>query len=208
MTSSFGSEALARWGVLDLVLREDRRDRLLASVPPPPPAVLAVLRSQWSEVHGETSDQWCERLGMQSSVFDAFVSRRWRWEAWCEQSFAGSVSSTFLSRKAGLDQVCFWQLDVDDADFAAELYLQLREGETAIHLHHAQLYGPVALEQLPAHQRNLLMVMRVGDISAPKPVGSTWRLVSLHQRLPAALDDAMRQRLLLELGEQHLASGR
>jgi hypothetical protein len=206
MTQAFGSEALARWGLLELVQREERRDVLMASVPMPAPAVLEVLRSQWSDRHGEDVDQWCSRLGFQPADFDALVAREWRWAACCEQRFAASVASTFLRRKVGLDQVCFWQLDVQDADLAAELYLRLREGETSMQQLKAQRCGPVALEQLPAQLRAVLFGMRVDDISAPRPVGSTWQLLWLQQRLPAALDEPMRKRLLLELGEQLLAS--
>jgi hypothetical protein len=204
MTQSFGSEALARWGLLELVQREERRDVLMAAVPLPAPAVLEVLRSQWSDRHGEDAEQWCARLGARPADFDALVAREWRWAAWCEQRFAASVASTFLRRKVGLDQVCFWQLDVQDADLASELYLRLREGETSMQQLHAQRCGPVALEQLPAPLRAVLLGMRVDAISAPMSVGSTWQLLWLQQRLPAALDEPMRKRLLLEMGEQLL----
>jgi hypothetical protein len=206
VTQAFGSEALARWGLLELVQREERREVLMGPVPMPSPAVLEVLRRQWSDRHGEDAEQWCARLGARPVDFDALVAREWRWAAWCEQRFAASVASTFLRRKAGLDQVCFWQLDVQDADLAAELYLRLREGETSMQQLKAQRCGPVALEQLPAQLRAVLFGMRVDDISAPRPVGSTWQLLWLQQRLPAALDEPMRKRLLLELGEQLLAS--
>ena len=207
MTQSFGSEALARWGLLEVVQREERRDLLMASVPLPAPAVLEVLRIQWSDRHGEDMDQWCARLGAQPADFDALVAREWRWAAWCEQRFSTSVASTFLRRKAGLDQVCFWQLDVQDEDLASELYLRLREGEATMQELHAQRCGPVALEQLPAPLRAVLLGMRVDTISAPRAVGSTWQLLWLQQRLPAALDEPMRQRLLLDMGDQLLRSG-
>lgn len=206
MTQVFSSEALARCGLLEIVQRELRRDVLMSSVPLPAPAVIEVLRSQWSERFGEGPVEWCARQGTQPADFDALVTREWRWEAWCEQRFSSSVGSTFLRRKAGLDQISFWQLDVEDSDLASELYLRLSEGEASMEQLHAQFFGPVPLEQLPDPLRAVLLSMRIDEISSPRFVGSSWQILRVQKRLPAALDKPMRKRLLLELGEELLAS--
>jgi hypothetical protein len=201
MTPSFDSKALARWGLLELVQREERRDLLMASVPLPAPAVLEVLRSQWRDDHEEDTDQWCARYGTEAADFDALVTRAWRWKTFCEQRFAASLASTFLRRKPGLDQVCFWKFTVQDEDFASELYQRLREGEATMQQLKAQFCGPLALEQLPLQLRAVLTGLHLDQVSLPLPEGNNWALLQLQQRLPAALDEVMRCRLLLELGE-------
>lgn len=206
MTPSFNSKALARWGLLELVQREERRDLLMASVPQPAPAVLGVLRSQWRDGHGEDAEQWCARYGTEAADFDALVTREWRWKTFCEQRFSAFLASTFLRRKPGLDQVCFWKLTVQDEDFASELYQRLREGEATMQQLKAQFCGPLAMEQLPSQLRAVLIGLHLDQVSLPFLQGTHWALLQLQQRLPAALDAVMRRKLLLELGEALLDS--
>ena len=71
---------------------------------------------------------------------------------------------------------------------------------------HAQFFGPVSLEQLPDPLRAVLLSMRIDEISSPRFVASSWQILRVQKRLPAALDKPMRKRLLLELGEELLVS--
>ena len=213
---SFAS--LARWGLADLVQREQRRDQLMAEVPMPEPTLLEVLRCQWAETlqrsSGERPEQWLARLGLQQEDADALAARPWRWQRFCEQRFSAAVRSTFLARKAGLDQVAFWRLELADAELAAELHQQLREQETSFEQLAAQArdgepwaverVGPVALEALPPELTALLRTLQPGELRRPLPVASRWQLVRLEQRWPAVLDQPLRTRLLAELGEQLL----
>ena len=159
VAETYNASDLARWGLLEPVRRELIRDRMMAAIAEPSSAVLAVLRQQ-------------------SDADQAALIRRWRWQQWCQQYGAAKVASHFLARKAGLDQIRFWRLISNDSDLVAELYQQLREGESSFEqlAHKAQvaLVGPLPLAQLPADLAALLRVSEVGVLRAPRqmPDGS------------------------------------
>lgn len=202
---------LATWGLLDRVERERRRDQLLATVALPPAAVLEVLRAQWTDVNGLSPEQWLEALGLEASAVDALVSRQWRWQQWCEQRFAGSLNSYYLSRKAGLDRVRFWQLELSDADLAAELYQRLRQGEVSFAALAEEFAseasvtvcrrGPTAMGELPPELCTALQKLEVGALLAPRLVGAVWQILQLDGKEPQSLSAELRARLLTELGE-------
>ena len=202
---------LASWGLLEAVQTERQRDQLMAGVPMPPGPVLEVLRTQWVERHGLNAQQWCERSGLGLDVFDRLVSRDWRWQRWCEETFASSLPSYYLSRKAGLDQVSFWILEVPDEHLAAELYQRIRGkevgfGQLALDLETSQAgwiaqRGPTALADLPPQLRAALVGLQEGTLLAPRLVGSAWQLLYLEGRQSAALTPDLRCALLQELGE-------
>ena len=195
MGDSYSASDLARWGLLEAARREAARDQLMAAIPEPPEAVLAVLQRQQ---RGVAQDQ---RI------------RRWRWQQWCQQHGAAKVASHFLARKAGLDQVSFWLLSCSDGELIAELYQQLREGESSFEQLAQQgggawqvsFTGPVPLEQLPPDLAGLLRVSGVGELWAPRQVANgLWQLVRLEQLKSAELDEHMQVHLINELGERAL----
>ena len=200
----YSSQVLAHFGLIDQVRAEVARDLLIEAIDQPAAAVLAVLRNHWCEARGETCDQWCNRLGLEASDLDQQIGRQWRWLQWCRQTFSTGVESHYLKRKAGLDQVCFWQLAVNDADLAEELSLRLREGETSMLQLRATRRGPISLNGVEAELRPILQAMPAGAVSAPLPHASGWQLVQVEQHFPASLDASLRERLLLELGEEAL----
>lgn len=207
---------LATWGLLDQVERERRRDQLLAGVSMPPAAVLDVLRAQWADKTGLSPQQWLDRSGLDASALDALVARAWRWQRWCEQRFAGSVNSYYLSRKAGLDRVLFWQLELSDGDLAAELYQRLRQGEVSFEALAQEFAaegavmvcqcGPVPLGELSAELRVALNKLQSGAFLAPRLVGSIWQVLQLQCKEPQPFSGELRTRLLGELGEAALLS--
>jgi hypothetical protein len=195
MGDSYSASDLARWGLLETARREAARDQLMEAISEPPEAVLAVLQQQQP---GVAQDQ---------------LIRRWRWQQWCQQHGAAKVASHFLARKAGLDRVSFWRLVCSDGELIAELYQQLREGESSF----AQLAqqgggawqvsftGPVPLGQLPPDLAGLLRVSSIGELWAPRQsADGRWQVVRLEALQPAVLDQELRQALCLDLGERAL----
>lgn len=63
----------------------------------------------------------------------------------------------------------------------------------------------MALAELPEGLAQLLRVSQPGQLWPPKPIQQGWILVRLDQSQPAMLDQRLRRRLLLELGQQLLA---
>jgi hypothetical protein len=93
--------------------------------------------------------------------------------------------------------------------------MQLKEGEISFESLLQQLppqpelgprgqQGPVALAELPEGLAQLLRVSQPGQLWPPKPIQNGWILVRLDQSRPAVLDQRLRRRLLLELGQQLL----
>lgn len=211
----YSRRELASWGLLDTADRERRRDQLLASVAMPSDAVLKVLRLQWTELHGLLPQQWLERSGLDPEALDALVSRQWRWQRWCEQRFSGSLNSYYLSRKSGLDQVLFWQLELADGDLAAELYQRLRQGEASFEALAQQFAadedvivrrrGPIPLDELSGELSLVLNRLRSGELLAPRLVGAVWQTLQLERKETQPLSPELRLRLLGELGEAVLS---
>jgi hypothetical protein len=214
----YSASDLARWGLLEAARREAARDQLMSAVAPPPAGVLEVLRQQWLQQQGirdlEQLGQWLERQRLAPADFEALVARGWRWQQWCQQHGGAQVASHFLARKAGLDRVSFWRLSSSDADLIAELYQQLREGESSFEqllqqggdAWQVSFNGPMPLEQLPPDLAGLLRVSRVGELWAPRQAAEgCWQLLRLEQLQPAVLDEELRAALCQELGERALA---
>jgi AraC-like DNA-binding protein len=78
---TYNATDLAHWGLLELVRREQIRDRMMAAIAEPSSAVLAVLRQQ-------------------SDADETALIRRWRWQQWCQQHGAAKVASHFLAHLA------------------------------------------------------------------------------------------------------------
>ena len=123
------------------------------------------------------------------------------------------VESHFLDRKLHLDQVTYSLIRVRDADLAAEIYQQIREGEADFQQlapmfsegqerHSGGLIGPVPLGV--AHP-DLIPRLRTGELRQlwePFFVVDIWLVLRLEQRMTAQLDEAMRLQLEQELFEQ------
>ncbi len=219
--SLYSGVDLARWGLIDCVLQEAARDRLIESIPPPPSALMAVLLRQWMEAHSLSSpqmlDQWLRRRQLDSNHLSELVSRSWRWQRWCESYAENQLPSYFLARKAGLDKVRYWHLTCSQKDLAAELYLRLRDAEITFEGLSAdspsldstdfdvQLIGPLEIDQASPELRPMLQSGQLGVLWSPRPTrAGAWQIVRIDEREPAALDDSMRTRLLIEIGDSFL----
>lgn len=215
-SDTYSKLELANWGLLDRAERERRKDQLLAGVAMPPAVLLEVLRAQWADANGLGPEQWLESSGLEAAGADALVSRQWRWQKWCEQRFGGAVNSYYLSRKSGLDRVLFWQLELPDADLAAELYQRLRQREVSFELLAQEFAqeasvtvcrcGPLAMDELSSELFSALQKLEVGALLAPRFVGAVWQILQLVGKEPQSLSAELRASLLVELGEAVIGS--
>ena len=211
---------LALWGLLDVVRREQMRDKLIASVTMPPSEVFDVLMRQWAREKGldsiEAVKAWLEHQGLASEDLISVVARSWRWNQWCQREGAARLNSYFLARKTSLDQVKFWRLLCPDQDLSNELFQQLRGDEVTLErleadasrgLFSVEQLGPVSLSRLDPPLAELLRVSAIGEIWSPRPAEhGGWQIVVLLQRKLAVLDQSLRSQLLEELGESLLDS--
>ena len=212
---------LARWGLLEIVRREQCLDHLLVDFPLPEAADLVALRGDLDQrlglADGEARARWLESQGLSEADFDAMAARSLQWLRFCQIRWGSQVPSLFLAQKASLDGVTYSLLRMRDGDLIKEIYLQIREGEeslaklAAIHSEGPErqsggLIGPQSMAELPPALARLLQVSEIGQLWSPRQMDGYWLIVRLEAIHGAVLDGPMREQLLLEQGELFLRS--
>jgi parvulin-like peptidyl-prolyl isomerase len=138
-----------------------------------------------------------------------------RWRKWCEQRYAATVEHEYLRRKAEFDEVTYSLLRLRDADLAAELHQQLQEGEVSFEALASSFsegpeknsggkLGPVPLSTPHPALAKLLEISQEGQLWPPKQLEGWWIIVRLEKRKGAQLDEALKQRLIIEQGDDWL----
>ena len=199
--------------------REAAIDGCLKSIPPPPPDQLKAMLEQWCQQQRinspQTLQRWQEEQGLSPEQWQQFVARRWRWLLWCEQNLEAKLNSYYLERKSQLDQVIYSLLRVKDQHLANELHLRIKEGEASFEeiaseysegseRHQGGRLGPVPLSQPHPMLAKLLQVSTPGQLWPPKQLENWWIVVRLEELQCTELSDSLKQRLLFELGDQHV----
>jgi len=195
---------------------EQRRDRWLQGIPAPPeeqhPSLVQAYLADLELRTPAAVQAWMQREAVGEADLLARAVRHAQWLAVCERHCGPQIPSYFLKRKSQLDRVSYTILPLAEQELCSELYLRLREQETDFDTvlaqapQHPELgergrFGPVALAELPEGLAQLLRVSQPGQLWPPKPINNGWVLVRLEESRPAVLDQALRRRLLLELGE-------
>ena len=163
----------------------------------------------------QTLQRWQEEQGLSPEQWQQFVARRWRWLLWCEQNLEAKLNSYYLERKSQLDQVIYSLLRVKDQHLANELHLRIKEGEASFEeiaseysegseRHQGGRLGPVPLSQPHPMLAKLLQVSTPGQLWPPKQLENWWIVVRLEELQCTELSDSLKQRLLFELGDQHV----
>ena len=130
-------------------------------------------------------------------------------------SFSGKAEARFLQRKEELDQATYSLLRVKDSGLAHELYLQLEAGESNFqHLasqfsegpekHSGGQVGPAPLARAHPKLHKRLRTATPGIVLEPVVIEAWWVVARLDERMEASFDDAMQQRMAIELLEQWL----
>ena len=134
---------------------------------------------------------------------------------WMEEHYGPKVEARFLERRQDLERVVFRTLRLRQLGLAEELYLRLLDEEesfgdlAACHSLGEErftrgLMGPMPISQPHPNVRAVLAGMEIGDLSPPFTVDQTLLILRLEHRIPAALDEAMRQHLLQDLMQPDL----
>lgn len=217
--SGFTNEQLASWGLLRQVRREALMDEHMQSIAQPSAAQLEPLLQQWCQQQRMQSPQelerWQQQHGLNAKQWEHFVARRGRWLQWCEQNLEGKLNSHYLERKSQLDQVTYSLLRVKNEPLARELHLRIKEGEASFEEIAGEFsegperqqggrLGPVPLSQPHPMLAKLLQVSTPGQLWPPKQLESWWIVVRLEALHCTELNDALKERLLFELGDRHL----
>lgn len=153
---------------------------------------------------------WLKQRHMNHKGLVAHLDRALRIEKFKYTTWGHRLESYFLQRKAHLDQVIFSMVSTQDWDVAQELYFRLQEKEQTFAELASQysqaaesqtqgIVGPIAVGNLHPVLQRLANISQVGQLWAPTPIGQYFAIVRLEKRIPAQLDNAMRQTLLQEL---------
>jgi parvulin-like peptidyl-prolyl isomerase len=219
---AFTDRELARLGLFDAAWRFRLMDAETAAIPAPPPGpeveqALGRFLAELQLQDPAARQAWCQSRGLEEQDLLTIALRPLRWQIWCEQRFGGSVETEYLRRKAEFDLVTYSLLRVRDADLAAELHQQIREGEASF----ADLagrysegpeqktggsVGPVPLATPHPSLARLLQISQPGQLWPPKLLEEWWIIVRLDTLTTTQLDEPLRRRLVVDQGEQWLRS--
>jgi hypothetical protein len=169
---------------------------------------------QWNLTTDEQQQQWRSTCGLNQAQFDAWMTRSHRIEKFKQITWGHKLESYFLQRKREFDRVIYSLLRTKDRDVAQELFFRISEGEESFVILAQQysqgseaetggLVGPVELGTLNTNLAELLYTSQIGQVES-LGIGEWCLIVRLEKRVPAQLDDAMRQRLLQEKFNQWL----
>ena len=131
----------------------------------------------------------------------------------CRDHFMHRAEQRFLARKHQLDQVVYSLLRVESGALAQELYLRIAEGEADFAELAAQyakgpeqttrgVVGPAPILQAHPALAERLRTSRPGQLSPPLQIEQWWLVVRLEVMRPATFDEAMQERMGLELFEE------
>lgn len=208
---------LATYQMMPQFLIQSIIDRAIQSINCTPEETVQAcqqLYQQWSLVTDAQQQEWRSHYGLSAAEFEQLATRSLRIEKFQQQSWAHQIESYFLQRKHDLDQVVYSLLRTQDQDIAQELYFRISEGEAPfaeLALQYSQgiekqtggLLGPVELGTLHQNLAELLYTSRIGHVQ-PSKLGEWCMIIRLEKRIPAQLDESMRQRLLQEKFEAWL----
>ena len=192
---------------------------LLAKTNDPPASRVEELRAEQIEamkLNGkEEIKAWMRLEGITEEDWQASLERQARWLEWCGEEYGGRLKEYFRSRKRQLDTVSYSMLRVKNEALALELYLRVKEGESAFEELAAEFsegperkyggkIGPVPLSRPHPQLANLLQVSEEGRLWPPKELEGWWIVIRADKIINASLDARTSKRLLLELGEQEI----
>jgi parvulin-like peptidyl-prolyl isomerase len=168
-----------------------------------------------TEIPPTLAGDWLEQL---PQSIRPQIKARWdmlRLRKWLEEHYGPQVESHFLQRQSDLEQVVFRTIRLRQLGLAEELYLRLIDKEESFgdlasrysigdERFTRGLVGPLPIGQPHPNVRAVLARLKVGDISPPFVADNTILLLRLEHRIPARLDETMRQHLLQELFQPDL----
>ena len=168
-------------------------------------------RSLTTEVQQQ---DWRSHYGLSQTEVEQLATRSLRIEKLKQAKWGHKLQSYFLKRKDDLDQVIYSLLRTKDQDLAQELYFRIHEREQPFaelarqysegaEAETGGLLGRVELGMLHFKLATLLRTLPIGQVET-LVLGNRYMLVRLEKRIPASLDEAMRQRLLQEKFEAWL----
>jgi parvulin-like peptidyl-prolyl isomerase len=163
---------------------------------------------RWNLTGAVQQQMWRSHCGLSQIQFEKMATRSLRIEKFKQITWGHKLESHFLQRKQEFDRVIYSLLRTKDQDVAQELFFRISEGEQSFadlaqqysegtEAETGGLIGPVELGTLHSKLADLLHTSQIGQ-AQPFGLGEWYMIVRLEKRIPAQLDDQMRDRLLQE----------
>lgn len=153
--------------------------------------------------------------GVGADDLDFFLKRPVLLEKFKQDKFLPHAERAFLDMKAGLDRVVFCMIRNRDHELLRELFFRLESGEESFEnlapkysegreaFSRGQI-GPVELRLLNPALARVLATGRQGEIKQPVVIDGYGVITQVVEKIPARLNDAMRQKITGLLFEEWL----
>ncbi|MBD2000272.1 peptidylprolyl isomerase [Leptolyngbya sp. FACHB-541] len=201
---------LTNYQLIPQLLCESIVDRAILTIECTPEEIASACEQFYQRWNFTPEQQqiWRSHCGLSQVQFEEMTTRSLRIEKFKQITWEHKLKSHFLQRKQEFDRVVYSLLRTKDQDIAQELFFRLSEGEQSF-AQLAQQYsegaeaetggliGPVELGTLNAKLADLLHTSQIGQVQ-PFGLGEWCMIVRLEKRIPAQLDEQMRDRLLQE----------
>jgi parvulin-like peptidyl-prolyl isomerase len=207
---------LTQYQLIPHLLRETIIDKAIASITCTPEEIVQaceLAHQQWQLDTELKQIEWRSHYGLSQTDFEKLATRPLRIEKFQYSMWSHKVGSYFMRRKVQLDIVWFSLVRLGDRSIANELYFRILEGEQSfaeVAQQYSQgaeaqmggLMAPMELGRISPELAGVLHTSPIGMVQPPVQIGDWQIIVRVEQRIPAQLDEPMRQRLLQELFEQ------
>ena len=217
----FTSKQLSSWGMLNKVKREILIDERIEKIKLPDKNTFNEIQKIWLQELGITSEddlkKWEQKQNLTKQDWQGLLIRRWRWLEWCKENLSDKLASHYLRRKPQIDKVIYSLIRVKSQYLANELFLRIKNNENTFgeiaskysegaEKQNGGKVGPISLDKPHPLLSKLLQISKEGQLWPPKELEEWWIIVKMEKLLCTELNEEVKHKLLLELGEEELTN--
>ncbi len=219
MIKGFSKEELSRLGLLHIALKERSKINILRESKSISENKKQLIVKQWCQENNITREEelknWLDENFLSKEEWLARITRKHLWCDWCLEKFKNKIENSFLKSKDSLEKVTYSLVRVKNKDLANELFFRIKEGEAnftdiatqfseGLEKHSGGLVGPLTYAQIDPLLSKLLKVSAPNQLWPPKHIDGWWVVIKLNEKYKAILDEKVRLKIALELGDEYL----
>ena len=200
---------LFQYRLLEKFVKESVIDDLIEDVVCDPALAIEAYCKRRKLDTEEHKQAWCKQEHLTPKQMQIEALREAKLTQFKEDTWSDRLQTFFLQQKDQLDRVVYSLIRVKRSDLAQELYFRLcddggsfpsiakqySEGKEA---QTGGLVGPVELKEPHPTIARMLQISEENQLWSPTKIGDWYVIVRFEKRIPAQLDETMKQRLLHE----------
>ena len=178
-----------------------------------------ILKKNWCNSNFIKNEKQLEKWKKENLQSDEdwkfFISRDLKWNKWCVDKFKDKIKALFHERKDYLDNYIYSIIRLKSEGLSKELYLRIKENELdffttakefseGIEQKTGGLVGPTNLNNPHPIISNILKESEKRQLWPPKRINEWWVIIRLEDKISATLNDELKIKLSIELGERFL----